>query len=117
MTDKDIQDQIKDAVAFQALKSSVDFMSGQLTELSSNMKSFTQKTETNEIKENFNEHIKQIKEGFFQHNIDDKDSFSALKKQNEDNKKFIWMAVGGITAISFMMQLVAPTILKFLKIG
>lgn len=116
MTEK-IQKQIQDAVAMQALKSSVDFMSGQLTEISNTMKSFTLKTETDELKKDFNEHIKQIKEGFVQHNQDDKESFDSLKKGQEDNKKFIYMAFGAITVISFVLQLVAPTLLRLLNWG
>lgn len=114
---KKIEEQITTAVSIQALRSSVDFMSGQLTEMSNNMKNFTLKTETDEIKKDFNEHIKQIKEAMAQHNIDDKESFDGLRKQNEENRKFIWMAVGAITVISFLLQLIAPIILKTLGWG
>lgn len=87
-----------------------------------NSMGFTTKTELDTTKLEFNETVKSIYKSFEQHNENDKESFASLRKQteevdkrNDDNRKFIYIAVGGITVISFMMQLLAPAILRFLN--
>lgn len=88
-----------------------------LTRIESNSSGFATKGELEEAKKDFTNTIKQIRDGFDKHNADDKESFDELKKQGEDNKRIIYIAIGGITVISFLMQMAAPAILKFMHLG
>ncbi len=71
---------------------------------------FTTKIETEEVKRDFNASIKRMEEAQAKHNIDDKESFGTLVKQNDNLKKIVWMGLGGISVIVFIV----PLAIKFL---
>ena len=105
MTEK-YQEKINIAIAIQALTSSVDFMKGQLTEMSVNMKGLTSKTETDEVKKDFTKIVEEIKNAMLLHNKSDEKSFSSIGEQNDNLKKIIYMWIGGLAVITFLIPIV-----------
>ena len=98
-----LQEKINIAVAIQALTSSVDFMKGQLTGISTRMEQLTTKAETDTVKKEFNDNIKEIKNAMLLHNDSDKESFGSLEKQNDDLRKIIYMWIGGLAVVTFLI--------------
>lgn len=81
--DEAVQEKVNTAVALQSLTSEIGFIKGQLTEMSSNMKAFVTKGELEEVKKDFGNTIKDIRDGFVKHSAEDVISFGSLQQGQE----------------------------------
>lgn len=84
-----------------------------LAEIKLLMQGFATKVELDDVKKDFNKTVEDIRKGFAQHNLDDKDSFGNLASGQTELKDTLlkWGAVFG--TVLFILSFLSPVILKY----
>ena len=83
-----------------------------LNEIKLLMQGFATKAELEEIKNDFNSTIKEIRDGFANHSKDDIDSFGSLSKKMDFLSKVIFIGMGGTSVIAFFLPFLINYFIK-----
>ena len=83
-----------------------------LIRIESNNLGFATKIDLEETKKDFNHHIEEIKKGFIQHNLEDRDSFGGLDKGQRELRDTIKMWGGVVAVVSILFPIIIPIVLS-----
>ena len=74
---------------------------------------FVTKIELDDVKKDFANTVKEIRDGFIQHNIDDKESFGSLDKGQQQVRDTLLKWGGALAVVLFILSFLSPVILKY----
>ena len=88
-----------------------------LIRIENNIQGFVTRIELEDTKKDFNKIIQDIKQGFMQHNIDDKESFGGLSKGQLELRDVVKFWGGVVAIIAIILPIVLELLLRYVFKG
>lgn len=104
------QEQLNTALAIQGLGKDTEYIKLQLNNLDKKVETFVTKAEAKEMQSDFNATIRRIEKEMVEHNRNDEQEFSTIKKGHKEVERIVWKGIGAMTVVSILV----PIVVKFL---